>query len=178
MLWLMFMPGSCLESFEHPSMKFPKFLTFLLLLCTVASGWAEPSSGKYHAFRLSPGQDLKVELTHFLRKNHIKACAIVTCVGSLTEAQIRFANEAEGSLVSGPLEIVSLVGCGGNGSWHLHLSVADSKGKMCGGHLLDGCLIRTTAEIVVVELTDLEFQRVFDPESGFNELKVDRKRVE
>ena len=151
-----------------------------LLLC-LSSALALPSSeqttsgGRYHALRLSPGQDLKVELTRYIKEHELKACSVVTCVGSLTEANIRYANEPGGSLVEGPLEIVSLSGCGGLGKWHLHLSVADKTGSMKGGHLMDGCLVRTTAEIVLVELPELQFDRVHDPESGYPELKVNRR---
>ena len=46
---------------------------------------------------------------------------------------------------------------------------------MTGGHLMDGSTVRTTAEIVLVELTELEFERADDPETGYKELRVDRK---
>lgn len=152
-----------------------KLLSLLLLLCAFSPAWAQDSSGRYHAFRLKPGQDLKQELTRFLEQKEIKACAVVTCVGSLTQANLRFANVSEGRIVEGPLEIQSLVGCGGKGTWHLHLSVADREGKMTGGHLLDGNLVRTTTEIVLVELSDLEFERLHDPETGYKELQVRRR---
>lgn len=152
-----------------------KLLPLLFLLCAFSPAWAEDSPGRYHALRLKPGQDLKWELTRFLEQKEIKACAVVTCVGSLSRAHLRFANLSEGTVVEGPLEIQSLVGCGGKGSWHLHLSVADREGKMSGGHLLDGNIVRTTAEIVLVELTELEFDRIDDPETGYKELRVLRR---
>lgn len=146
-----------------------------LVLLALGPVWGEPSTGRYHAFRLKPGQDLKKQMTQFLAANDIQAAAMVTCVGSLTTANIRFANEPEGKLIEGPLEIVSLVGCGGQGKWHLHLTVSDDKGRTTGGHLMDGSLVRTTAEIVIVELDDLEFQRIFDEQTGYPELEI-RKR--
>src|SRR5690606_15624707 len=72
-----------------------KLLPLLLLMCAFSTAWAESSSGEYHALRLKPGQDLKAELTHFLKQNDVKACAVVTCVGSLTRANLRFANESQ-----------------------------------------------------------------------------------
>lgn len=143
-----------------------------LLLGMVIPAWPQSSPGRYHALRLRPGQDLKVELTRYLETNKLAACAVVTCVGSLTESRIRFADEPGPTLVRGPLEIVTLVGCGGMGRWHLHLTVADNQGKVTGGHLADGSIVRTTAEIVLVELTELEFHRTFDPDSGYQELEV------
>jgi len=36
-----------------------------------------------------------------------------------------------------------------------------------GGHIVDGCIVRTTAEIVIVELSDLEFRREPDAQTGY-----------
>lgn len=48
---------------------------------------------KIHTFRLLPGQDLKQSIDSFVRLNHIQAGWIATCEGSLTEYQIRLANQ-------------------------------------------------------------------------------------
>lgn len=145
----------------------------LALLAGIAR--AQSSEARYHALRLKPGQDLKQELTRFLTRNDLAACAIVSCVGSLTGANLRYAAEPGGTIVAGPLEIVSLVGCGGQGKWHLHLSVSDQRGDTKGGHLMDGSIVRTTAEIVIVELTELEFPRVLDEQTGYPELQVQQR---
>ena len=55
---------------------------------------------------------------------------------------------------------------------HLHMSVANSDGETIGGHVLDGSIIFTTAEIVIAELSGLVFTREHCPLSGFNELRV------
>ncbi len=55
---------------------------------------------------------------------------------------------------------------------HLHLSIADTKGVVVGGHVLDGNLIYTTAEIVIGEADTLQFEREPDPASGWDELVV------
>lgn len=146
-----------------------------LVLLSVCAAWGEPSVGRHHALRLKPGQDLKAQLTQFLVKQNIQAAAMVTCVGSLTVANLRFADQPGGKIVEGPLEIMSLVGCGGQGKWHLHLAVSDERGVTTGGHLMDGCLVRTTAEIVLVELEELEFQRVLDEQTGYPELEVHKR---
>lgn len=114
-----------------------------------------------------------MELSRYVEEHRLGAVAVVTCVGSLTQAHLRYANQKEGTRLEGPFEIVSLVGCGGTGGWHLHLSISDSEGSTLGGHLLEGNLIYTTAEIVLVELEGREFRRVHDPATGYSELKVD-----
>ena len=55
-------------------------------------------------------------------------------------------------------------------------AVADSTGRTIGGHLLDGCRIYTTAEIVLGELPALEFGRETDATFGYKELSI-RPRV-
>ena len=134
---------------------------------------AAPSSPlKTYALRLRPGQDLKQELTAFVAKNQLKAGAVLTCVGSLTHVVLRLANQDNAATYHGHFEIVSLVGTLSTAGSHLHLAVADSTGRTIGGHLLDGCRIYTTAELVLAELPALEFRRETDPTFGYQELTV------
>lgn len=49
-----------------------------------------------HACRLKPGQDLKQSIDSIVKKEGIEAGWIATCVGSLTDYQIRFANQEKG----------------------------------------------------------------------------------
>ena len=129
-----------------------------------------PSSQQSYAFRLKPHEDLKHGILAFAVAHKIKAAAIVTCVGSLERYNLRFANQTKGSEQTGHFEIVSLIGTFSDASIHLHVSVADSAGKTIGGHLLDGNLIYTTAEIVIVELSDYEFVREKDNAYEYDEL--------
>jgi predicted DNA-binding protein with PD1-like motif len=133
------------------------------------------SKGEFLAFRLKPHQDLKVEILKFAAANHLKAAAIVSCAGSLEQYNIRFANQAEGTFAKGYFEIVSLSGTFSDSSSHLHISVSDANGVTTGGHLMNNNLIYTTAEIVIVELTELEFVRENDPTYNYQELVVKKR---
>ena len=130
---------------------------------------------KMYAFRLKPHEDLKKSILQFAKAENIKAGAIVTCVGSLEQYHIRFANQQNGSKANGHFEILSLTGTFSDSSMHLHLSLGDNTGKTVGGHLLDENLVYTTAEIVMVEMTDLEFQREVDSTYGYPELVIRKK---
>jgi len=134
------------------------------------------SKGEFHSFRLKPHQDLKVEILKFATANNLKAAAIISCAGSLEQYNIRFANQPDGTFVKGFFEIVSLSGTFSGTSSHIHISVSDEKGVTVGGHLMNNNLIYTTAEIVVVELTDLEFVREEDPTYGYQELVVKKRK--
>jgi hypothetical protein len=125
-----------------------------------------------HAFRLKPGQDLKKEIDAYVQHEHIEAGWIMTCVGSLTQTNIRFANQPEGSRANGHFEIVSLVGTVGIAGSHLHLSVSDSLGQTVGGHLLEENLVYTTAEIVIGQSKRHVFAREHDGSTPWKELQV------
>jgi predicted DNA-binding protein with PD1-like motif len=130
-----------------------------------------------HALRLRPGDDLREALLAYVTQQHLGAGAVLTCVGSLTVATLRLANQEGPTEYRGHFEIVSLVGTlSATGGAHLHLSVADSTGRTLGGHLLAGCRVYTTAEIVLVALPELEFARETDHTFGYKELVVKPKK--
>lgn len=153
-----------------------RWLFGIIALIAVHSSMAqEASSGKFFALRLKPHEDLRSALLAFAAEHQLKAAAVVTCVGSLEKAVIRLANQPGATTYEGFFEIVSLTGTIDGPYAHLHLSIADSTGKVWGGHLLEGSTVYTTAELVLVELTDLEFTREPDPTYGYRELTI-RKR--
>ena len=43
---------------------------------------------------------------------------------------------------------------------------------MLGGHLLDGCIVQTTAEIVLAILPEVSFSRRHDTATGYAELVI------
>lgn len=114
---------------------------------------------KTHPLRLKPGADLRKEIEAFAKDNKIEAGWISTCAGSLTQYNIRFANQPSGSKGVGHFEIVSLTGTVSINGSHLHLSISDSTGQTIGGHLLDSNFIYTMAEIILREDDSFFFTR-------------------
>jgi uncharacterized protein len=125
-----------------------------------------------YAFRLKPGQDLKVELDQLAHAQGWEAACVLTCVGSLTTAVLRFANQPDGTVLKGHFEIVSLTGVFSVHGSHYHISISDEQGRTYGAHLLEGCKVYTTAELVIGLLPGLQFLRTPCPESGYDELEV------
>lgn len=134
-----------------------------------------PSDTITHAFRLKPGQDLRKEIEAFVQKENILAGWIITGVGSLTQTNLRFANQPDGTRSNGHFEIVSLTGTISTSGSHLHMSVSDSLGRTIGGHLLNENIIYTTAEIVIGESKTLVFSREKDGTTAWEELQVKKK---
>jgi predicted DNA-binding protein with PD1-like motif len=126
-----------------------------------------------HCLRLIPGQDLKQSLCSFAQAQPLEAGIILTALGSLTQACLRFAAASEATVIAGPLELLSLTGTLSRHGMHLHIAVADARGQVYGGHLMPGCLIRTTAEIAIAELPHLRLHRQPDPHTGYRELVVE-----
>jgi predicted DNA-binding protein with PD1-like motif len=58
---------------------------------------------------------------------------------------------------------------------HLHASVSTASGRVLGGHLGYGCLVRTTAEVLVAILPDWKLSREHDDATGYQELAIERR---
>jgi predicted DNA-binding protein with PD1-like motif len=125
-----------------------------------------------HALRLLPGQDLREFIQTYIDEHKIKAGWIVTCAGSLTDYNIRFANAPAGAKGTGHFEIVSLTGTVSQNGSHIHISISDSTGKTIGGHLLEGCKIYTTAELILTESSKYLFTREKDGSTPWEELHI------
>ena len=132
----------------------------------------QASQLRIHAFRLKPGQDLKGEIDAYVQKKQIQAGFIMTCVGSLAATHIRFANRPEGQKDIGHFEIISLVGTVSTNGGHLHIALSDRDGKTTGGHLLEGNLVYTTAEIILGEIPGMIFRREKDGTTSWPELQI------
>ena len=52
------------------------------------------------------------------------------------------------------------------------MSVADADGRVLGGHAAHGCVVRTTAEVLVALLPGWAFTREPDPSTGYAELVI------
>lgn len=128
-----------------------------------------------YTFRLSPGQDLYHSIEMFVQDRKIEAGCVLSGVGSLTHATLRFANQEIHNEATGHFEIVSITGTVSVHGSHVHVSVSDEQGRTLGGHLVPGCIIYTTAEIVILEFDDLIYKREFAEDSGYEELVVYHK---
>ena len=130
---------------------------------------------KSHPIRLKRSVDLKEAIEAYVKSNNIQAGWISTCLGSLTDYHIRFANQPQGEKQAGHFEIVSLTGTVSVNGCHLHISVSDNKGKTIGGHLLHNNLVYTTAEIIIMEDDEFVFSREKDGTTLWEELQIRKK---
>lgn len=130
---------------------------------------------KVFALRLKPDRDLRQELKQYALAHQLQAGVILTAIGSFKQVAIRFASQPTPTILTQKYELIALSGTLSRHGLHLHMAIADSNGHILGGHVADGCLIYTTAEIVIGEIEDLEFKRQEDKQTGFLELEIHPK---
>jgi predicted DNA-binding protein with PD1-like motif len=125
------------------------------------------------AIRLTRGQDLKSEIQTLVTQHRLQAGSIASCVGCLQTLNIRLAGATSTLSLQQPFEIVSIMGTLTPQHQHIHISVADSRGQVFGGHLLEGNIIDTTAELIIHQYEQLNFSREHDPMTGYCEWVID-----
>jgi predicted DNA-binding protein with PD1-like motif len=132
-------------------------------------------SGKFHpsvdpvVLRLQPGADLRRTLEEEATQRD-GSWVLISGIGSLERAMLRYAGAAAATPLPGPLEVLSLAGTVCADGAHLHALLADATGTPRGGHVAAGCIVATTAELTLLPLRDTRLRRVHDAETGFTEL--------
>ncbi|HEX8606679.1 MAG TPA: PPC domain-containing DNA-binding protein [Pseudoduganella sp.] len=120
--------------------------------------------------RLCPGDDLRNAIEAALGGHG--AAFVVQGIGSLSVARLRFAGRSQPDELVGDLEILTLAGTVSPDGAHLHMSVAGADGHVSGGHVAPGCIVRTTAELLVALLPGHAFSRQLDDTTGYPELAI------
>ena len=127
-------------------------------------------------FRLKPEEDLFDSIETFAADNNIEAGCVLSSVGSLTHATLRLANREYFNEYEGYFEMVSMTGTVSTNGSHIHVAISDGDGVTIGGHLVSGCKIYTTAEVVLAVFDDLVYKReLLENDSGYEELVVYKK---
>ncbi|PMN88223.1 PPC domain-containing DNA-binding protein [Enterovibrio norvegicus] len=124
------------------------------------------------AFRLARGADLKQSVLASVQSNNIQAGCIASVVGCLSRLSLRLADGHSVVTIDGAYEIIAVSGTLTPEHVHLHLSAADSEGKMIGGHLMEGSIVSHTAEVCLLSFPAMAFTREYDDDTGYTELVV------
>jgi uncharacterized protein len=131
---------------------------------------------KTFPIRLTPGQDLRSAPEAAVQSQNCRAAFVLSGIGSLSTAGLRLAGAAQPERLTGDMEILTLSGTvafdGAKSSSHLHMALSTSTGQVLGGHVAAGCIVRTTAEVLLALLSDWEFAREPDAVTGYDELVV------
>jgi len=123
--------------------------------------------GKIVFAKLAEDEDLLEAITLVAKKSGINA-GFFMLIGTLKKANVGFNRKGKYITikVEGPVEIVS---CMGNISVkenkpfaHAHLAVSNEKGEVIGGHVMSGCIIDATGELVLLEAKTTRLLKKYD----------------
>jgi predicted DNA-binding protein with PD1-like motif len=129
--------------------------------------------------RMEPGDDILKTIQRVALEYNVKSGQI-TLIGAVSGAKLGYFDRESGEykdfLVERDLEVVSGMG---NISRldddsvvvHAHLVVSDEEGRCWGGHLMEGCEVSVTIELVIIE-TDVDLHRAKDEMTGLNLLDI------
>lgn len=120
--------------------------------------------------RLHRGDDLLLSIRELSKEHHIKAGVILSAVGCISHGRLRDASGVNIQTVDEHCEIVSLNGTISETRCHLHLALSKEDLTTIGGHLVEGCIINTTCELVLGILDTWQIGVEFDIETGYDEL--------
>ena len=120
--------------------------------------------------RLRPGDDLRPALEQAVRQAGCDAAFVLSGIGSLGRASVRLAGAEQTLDLIGEYEILTLAGSIADNGSHLHISLSDREGRVLGGHAGPGCIVRTTAEVLLALLPDWQLRREPDEATGYAEL--------
>jgi uncharacterized protein len=126
--------------------------------------------------RLKPGEDLRGALEAVLARQAIEGAFVLAGIGSLSQAMVRRAGIAQADGHREDLELLTLSGSLSAQGAHLHATLARADGSVFGGHVAPGCIVRTTAEVLVGLLPGWTLERAVDEATGYAELVARRAR--
>ncbi len=146
--------------------------------------------GRVLAIRLAPGCDLLKSLREIAEKENLRVGVVLSGAASLSQVILRnvrlFPDEfpiTDRQRIytpkKEPLELLSLSGniSKKDGEVHIHCHITISSGledgRAYGGHLIEGCVIFSTGEVVIAEIAGIEMKRDIDPETHALELYLE-----
>jgi predicted DNA-binding protein with PD1-like motif len=134
--------------------------------------------GKMIFSRLFEDEDLAESIKKRAETNGIRAGFFIL-IGSLKRVALGFYKEGKYETIrlEGPMEIAS---CTGNVAVdekgeiviHAHIVVSNERCEAFGGHLMKGCEVGATAELVMVEAAGVGVQRGFDEKTNLKLWKL------
>lgn len=128
---------------------------------------------KEHVIKLMPGEDVVLSLEKYCRQFGIEAAYIAAGVGTLGNLAFRKGYTRHSVTFNGMYEMVSMEGTLSKGGSHLHASFSTEDYSVIGGHMVQGCIVKTTAEIVIIELESYTLTRSKDNLTGYKGLQID-----
>lgn len=120
--------------------------------------------------RLHRGEDLLLQIRQWMQEEQVAAGVVLSAVGCVSEASVRDASGVKVRQIPEHCEIVSLNGTVSQTRCHLHIALSKEDLSTVGGHLMPGCVVNTTCELVVGVLDGWRYGVEQDEETGYDEI--------
>lgn len=132
-------------------------------------------NGRIICKRLQRGDDLLIEIKKIAKEENLKAAVILSSVGCVSKLRVRDAGGINIRELNENCEIVSLNGTVSSERTHLHIAFSKEDLSVIGGHLVEGCIINTTCELIIQEIIGWKYETVNDSETGYKEIVFVKK---
>lgn len=120
--------------------------------------------------RLHRGDDLREKIEQIAKEQKIAAGVVLSGVGCVSRARVRDASGVNVRQIDEHCEIVSLNGTVSAARCHIHIALSKEDLSTVGGHLMPGCIVNTTVELVLGILEGVEYGVEQDAETGYDEI--------
>jgi len=125
--------------------------------------------------RLHRGDDLLLSIRRIAAEESLRAAVVLSAVGCVSCARLRDASGVHIRELPEHFEIVSMTGTVSALRCHLHVALSREDLTTVGGHLVPGCIVNTTCELVLLEMDGVEYGEEPDTETGYDEIIFHRK---
>ena len=131
-----------------------------------------------YSIRLHRGDDLLSSIQSIAKQHNIQGAVVLSSVGCILNGKVRDASGITIRTIDEPCEIISLNGTVSASRCHLHIAFSKEDLSTIGGHLVEGCIINTTCELVIAELPHISFGIEQDEETGYDEIVFQETKSE
>ncbi|HDD67510.1 MAG TPA: DNA-binding protein [Candidatus Thorarchaeota archaeon] len=130
--------------------------------------------------RMKPGEDIIETLERIATDNGIQGGQL-NLIGAVSRATLGYFDRKRGEYrtftIEKDLEVVSCMGnlsrlADGTAVVHAHMVASDETGRCYGGHVMRGCEVSATIEVIITEF-DTELRRARDEMTGLNLLSLE-----
>ena len=120
--------------------------------------------------RLRRGDDLLRSVEKIAQEEQLELAVILSAVGCVSRGRVRDASGVAVRDINEDCEIVSATGTVSRKRCHIHVSFSKEDLSTVGGHLMEGCIINTTCELVLGVVDGWHCGVKQDEETGYDEI--------
>ena len=120
--------------------------------------------------RLRWGDDLLRSVEKIAQEEQLELAGILSAVGCVSRGRVRDASGVTVRDINEDCEIVSATGTVSRKRCHIHVSFSKEDLSTVGGHLMEGCIINTTCELVLGVVDGWHCGVEQDEETGYDEI--------